>query len=83
MGFGADNTKPGATPAAKATLDFKLTQIQVVPAQVVFSNPREYRRVLVLGKTEGAGEIDLTREASFTPADDCVKADEKGFVYPV
>jgi hypothetical protein len=54
-----------------------------VPAQIVFSNPREYRRLLVLGKTDGAGEVDLTREASFTPGDGCVKADEKGFVYPL
>jgi hypothetical protein len=53
-----------------------------MPAQVEFSNSREYRKILVLGKTQDGGEIDLTRTAKLAPADECVKADESGYLYP-
>ncbi len=83
MALGSDNAKPSATPDTTPTGDYKVSQIRLQPSQVVFANAREYRKVLVMGKTEGAGEIDLTPSATFTPADDCVKSDEKGFLYPV
>ncbi len=83
IALGSDNAKRTVTPDAKSAADYKVSQIRLQPSQLVFSDAGEYRKVLVIGKTEGAGEIDLSRNATFTPADDCVKWDEKGFLYPV
>jgi uncharacterized protein DUF1549/uncharacterized protein DUF1553 len=80
---GADEPKPAPAQNVKLTAGFKVTQIRTVPTEVSFSNSRDYRKILVMGKTAGAGEIDLSRQAKFAPADDCVKVDEKGFLYPV
>src|SRR3989454_6659920 len=84
-GFAVAQDKSNTAAAAKATpaSEIKVSQIRLFPAEVVFSDPREYRKVVVLGKTEEAGEFDLSRDAAFAPADDCVKWDEKGFLYPV
>src|SRR3989449_2194057 len=84
-GFAVAKDKSNTAAAAKATpaSEIKVSQIRLFPAEVVFSDPREYRKVAVLGKTEDAGEFDLSRDAAFAPADDCVKWDEKGFLYPV
>src|SRR3989441_7972630 len=78
-----DNSKTAAAAKATPASEIKVSQIRLFPAEVVFSDPREYRKIAVLGKTEEAGEIDLSRDAAFAPADDCVKWDEKGFLYPV
>src|SRR2546428_220576 len=84
-GFAVAQDKSNTAAAAKVTpaSEIKVSQIRLFPAEVVFSDPREYRKVVVLGKTEEAGEFDLSRNAAFAPADDCVKWDEKGFLYPV
>src|SRR3989454_9275375 len=84
-GFAVAQDKSNTAAAAKVTpaSEIKVSQIRLFPAEVVFSDPREYRKVVVLGKTEEAGEFDLSRDAAFAPADDCVKWDEKGFLYPV
>src|SRR2546426_8635431 len=78
-----DNSKTAAAAKATPASEIKVSQIRLFPAEVVFSDPREYRKIAVLGKTEEASEIDLSRDAAFAPADDCVKWDEKGFLYPV
>ena len=78
-----DNSNSAAAAKATPASEIKVSQIRLFPAEVVFSDPREYRKVVVLGKTEEAGEIDLSRDATFAPADDCIKWDEKGFLYPV
>src|SRR5712692_9706712 len=78
-----DNSKTAAAAKATPASEIKVSQIRLFPAEVVFSDPREYRKVVVLGKTEEAGEFDLSRDATFAPADDCVKWDEKGSLYPV
>src|SRR5712692_6022106 len=78
-----DNSNTAAAAKATPASEIKVTQIRLFPAEVVFSDPREYRKVVVLGKTEEAGEFDLSRDATFAPADDCVKWDEKGSLYPV
>ncbi len=86
LALGANDPKPAAAPLArdaKPTADFNVSGIRLLPSAVVFAEPSGYRRVLVMGKTRSAGEIDVTREAVFTPASDCVKSDEKGFLYPV
>ncbi len=80
---GADEPKPALAQDAKLTAGFKVIKIRTVPTEVSFSNSREYRKILVVGKTAEAGEIDLSSQAKFAPADDCVKVDEKGFLYPV
>ena len=75
-----DTSAAAKKPAPDA--NYKVMQLRVIPSQVEFSNPREYRKVLVLGKTGGAGEIDLTSEAKLAPAADCVTSDDKGYLYP-
>lgn len=82
IAFGSDTTKSATTepsPAATPTV----SQIRLQPSQILFTDPREYRKVLVTGKTAQAGEIDLSRSATLAPADDCVKWDPSGFLYPV
>jgi len=78
----AEETKPAAATNPHPDAAYRVVQLRLVPGQVEFSNPRDYRRVLVLGKVEGAGEIDLTSAATLVPADDCVKADGSQ-LYPV
>ncbi len=79
----ADDTKLAVTPEAKLLAEYKVTEIRLIPSQVVFSGPSEYRKVLVMGKTDQSGEIDLSRIAKFAPAADCVRFDEQGYLYPV
>jgi len=85
LALGADDTKPPAIAAAqeKPAAQGKVTAIRLVPSEVVLSQSGVYRKVLVFGQSEALGEIDLTRGATFAPADACVKADDKGFLYPV
>jgi len=79
----ADNPKASPVLDAKTAADYKVTEIRVEPSQVSFSDPMEYRKVLVIGTTQGAGDIDLSREATLRPADACLKVDDQGFLYPV
>ncbi|PYV21683.1 MAG: hypothetical protein DMG24_18875, partial [Acidobacteria bacterium] len=80
----AEETAPSAAAAkVKPDAAYKVDQLRLVPAQVEFSNPRDYRKILVLGKVQGAGEIDLTTGATLASADGCVKVDENGYLYPV
>jgi hypothetical protein len=83
VALGSDNPKSAAPSESKPAAGFKVTALRVLPSPLVFTGAGEYHRVLVLGKTDSAGEIDLTREAALAPADECVKVDEKNFLYPV
>src|SRR5215471_1537852 len=78
----AAQTKPSSPTNSHPEADYKFVHLRLVPAQVEFSNPREYRKILVLGKTQGGGEIDLTHGAKLAPLAECVKADESGYLYP-
>src|SRR5262245_31040997 len=78
----ADQTTPSPTTQSHPEADYKFVQLRLVPVQGDFSYPGEYRKILVLGKTEGGAEIDLTRSARLAIVDECVKADENGFLYP-
>jgi hypothetical protein len=78
----ADEPKAAAAPPAHSQVDFKITQLHIVPAQVELSDRHEYRKVLVFGKTEGTQEVDLTRAAKLSPADGCVKADQDNYLHP-
>src|ERR1017187_2975040 len=80
---GADDTKPAAPPEDKLLAVYKVTSIRVVPPEVAFSQASEYRKILVLGKTGPAREVDLTRTAKFTLASDCVQIDADGYLHPV
>src|SRR5438128_5729976 len=60
----AEETKPAAATNPHPDAAYKVVQLRLVPSQVEFSNPRDYRRVLVLGKVEGVGEIDLSSGAA-------------------
>jgi len=79
----ADETKPTAPPEAKLLAAYKVTSIRLVPSEVVFSQASDYRKILVLGKTGQAHEIDLSRAAKFAPSADCVKIDADGYLHPV
>jgi hypothetical protein len=78
-----DETKPTASPENKLLAAHKVTSIRVVPSEVAFSQSSEYRKILVLGKTGQAHEIDLTRTSKFEPAADCVKLGADGYLHPV
>ena len=79
----ADDTKPVVIPEVKLLAQYNVTEIRLIPSEVVFSHASEYRKVLVMGKTDKSGEIDLSRTAKFTPAADCVRFDEQGYLFPV
>ncbi|PYV24561.1 MAG: hypothetical protein DMG27_12565 [Acidobacteria bacterium] len=79
---GEDTTKPAAAEA-KLLAAYKVTAIRLIPSELVFSSASEYRKVLVIGKTDQSNEIDLTRTAKLTPAGDCVRFDEDGYLHPV
>ncbi|HLW80129.1 MAG TPA: hypothetical protein VKU44_11085, partial [Terriglobia bacterium] len=81
----AEDTKPEAvaSPEAKLLAAYKVTSIRLIPSEVVFSNAADYRKVLVIGKTDTANEIDLTRTAKLTPAGDGVRLDDAGYLHPV
>ena len=83
MAFATDDTNPAFTSEPKLLAEYEVTEIRLIPSQVVFSDASEYRKVLVVGKTGRSSEIDLTRTAKFTPAADCVRFDEQGYLFPV
>src|ERR1051326_1247469 len=80
-GGAAGEPTPAATKV-QPPAHHKILQLRVIPSQVEFSNPREYRKILVVGKTDQAQEIDVSSESKLTPAADCVRSDGKGFLYP-
>jgi hypothetical protein len=79
----ADETKPVASPEDKLLAAYKVTSIRLVSSEVAFSQSSEYRKILVLGKTGQAHEIDLTRSAKFEASADCVKLGADGYLHPV
>ena len=79
----ADQKTPSSATHSRPDADYKFVHLRLVPAQVEFSDAREYRRILVLGKTQGGVEIDLTHSAKLAPADECVKVDDNEYLYPV
>ena len=79
----ADETKPASPPEAKLLAAYKVTSLRLVPSEVAFSQSSDYRKILVLGKTTEAGEVDLTRTAKFESAGDCVKLGADGYLHPV
>src|ERR1051326_9345119 len=56
-GAAARKANPAATKV-QPPAHHKILQLRVIPSQVEFSNPREYRKILVAGKTDQAQEID-------------------------
>ncbi len=80
----AEDTKPAAAPPeAKLLAAYKVTAIRLIPSELAFSSASDYRKVLVIGRTDKSNEIDLTRTAKLTPAGDCVRFDEDGYLHPV
>jgi hypothetical protein len=72
-----------AAAAAKSVADEKIVELRVEPSKIVFTDPRESRRLLVFGKTSDGRERDLTRQAKLVPADEAVKVDADGFLSAV
>ena len=84
IALAAEDTKPAAVPAeVKLLAAYKVTAIRLIPSELVFSSASDYRKVLVIGTTDKSNEIDLTRTAKLTPAGDCVRFDEDGYLHPV
>jgi len=50
----ADQKTPSSATHSRPDTDYKFVQLRLVPAQVEFSDAREYRRILVLGKHKAA-----------------------------
>ncbi len=80
LAIAGENAPAGAAPAAQAV---EVSQIRLEPARIEFTNPREYRRILVIGKSEKLGEIDLTRSATVSVSSECVRVDKEGYLIPV
>jgi len=84
IALAAEDTKPAAVPAeVKLLAAYKVTAIRLIPSELVFSSASDYRKVLVIGRTDKSNEIDLTRTAKLTPVGDCVRFDEDGYLHPV
>jgi hypothetical protein len=79
LAIAGENPPPGGPPAANA---FEVSQIRLEPSRIEFTSSREYRRVLVIGKSEKLGEVDLTRSATFSVSSDCVRVDAEGYLIP-
>jgi uncharacterized protein DUF1549/uncharacterized protein DUF1553 len=68
--------------ATQSVADETVVELRVEPSKIVFTNPRESRRLLVFGKTADGRERDLSRQAKLVPADEAVKVDADGFLSP-
>lgn len=73
-------TKPAT--AAKLDVD-KVIELKLQPSRLVLQGASDSRRVLVLGKLAGGGQIDLSHSARLTVPDDKVKVDAEGFLWPL
>ena len=72
-----------AVSRPKNTDPNQVLELKILPSKLVLSGARDSRRVLVLGKLAGGGEIDLSRSAKFTVLDDKIQIDADGFLAPV
>jgi hypothetical protein len=59
-----------------------ISAIEVQPAKLVLHDARDARRVLVWGKTESGGKIDLTADAKFECDSDAVAIDGDHYISP-
>src|SRR5438034_779544 len=81
-----------ATPPAKVTASAalskekasdKIVALRVEPAELVFSDRRESRRLLVVGRTTTGQERDLSRQAKLVLQGDTIKLESDGFLSPL
>ena len=72
-----------AMPGPKDKDPNQVIELRILPSKLVLSGAHDSRRVLVLGKLAGGGEIDLSRSAKFTALDDKIQIDADGFLAPV
>ena len=72
-----------AMPGPKDKDPNQVIELRILPSKLVLSGADDSRRVLVLGKLAGGGEIDLSRSAKFTTLDDKIQIDADGFLAPV
>jgi hypothetical protein len=81
-----------ATPPAKLTASAalskekasdKIVALRVEPAELVFSDRRESRRLLVVGRTTTGQERDLSRQAKLVLQGDTIKLEADGFLSPL
>ena len=79
----ADAKLAADTTKTKVSTDNRIVGLRVEPSKLVFSDPRESRRLLVFGKTVDGRERDLSRQATLLPVGDAVRIDADGFVSPV
>src|SRR5205823_2009790 len=84
---GKDNeptTKLNASAASsKGGASEKIVTLRVEPAELLFTDRRESRRLLVIGRTASGQERDLSREAKLVPEGDSLKLEADGFLSPV
>src|SRR5438128_848077 len=59
-----------------------ISAIEVEPARIVLHDARDARRVLIWGKTEGGGKIDLTSDARFECDSEAVAIDGDHYISP-
>ena len=61
----------------------EVVDVQVIPPEMILSDPRYPRRILVSGRLKDGYRIDLTSLAQITPVNGNVKMDENGFLHPL
>jgi hypothetical protein len=74
---------PSAAPSATTPVPPLPTirTLKLEPAELTIKDGRDYRRVVVLGRTESGQSVDLTSQASFKTASACVEVDAQGYFH--
>lgn len=57
--------------------------LQIAPREVVITDPRDARRVLVTARQADGSSVDVTGQASLKTTSDVVRIDNAGLIYPV
>ncbi len=88
-GAATANNPPGRgtsvkqTVTAKPVSNDKVVELQIQPAKIEFTDSRESRRLLIIGKTADGGTRDLSRSAKVVPMDEHVSLDTEGYLSPL
>jgi hypothetical protein len=76
----AASAVPAVAPPAPPLPAIRALMLE--PAELTLKDGRDYRRVVVLGRTETDKRVDLTSQASFKTASACVEVDAQGYFRP-
>lgn len=76
----ATETSAADKPAGEVQ---NVTRIWTVPGQLVLSDIRDARSLLVMGETDLGKTVDLSHAAKLVASGDCIRVDHEGYINPV